>query len=94
MSKNAVVSFDGDVFAKQSVKMIEHDSWYKFLIVKKCSLQQSAEIRRNPQKYPIKNPKQKHAGGYMAINGIQRTHLTEPQGKIRNPFKQLLVSIG
>jgi len=46
--------------------------------------QKYAEIRRNTlSKTPIKNPKQKHAGGYTEMSVIDTTDLTEPQGKIK-----------
>ena len=65
----------------------------------KRSLQQYAEIRRNTQKHPIKNPKQKHqAKTFFALDfsvrkntqadlrkgmAQMKTHLIEPQGIIK-----------
>ena len=45
---------------------------------------QPATIRRNTQKRPSKDPKQKHAGGSTEKHVKLPTHLTEPQGIIKN----------
>ena len=44
MSKSVVALRDGDVFAKQWIEMIAHDSWDKFLIVGKCSPQHQHRV--------------------------------------------------